>query len=397
MEVDTITRPHYLEAITRLVDKPAIKVLTGIRRSGKSTLLKQIAEDLARKHTEDSVVQINFDSYEFLDVKTAQDFKAELDKRITPHTRYLVFDEVQPVEEWQKVVNALFASGDYDIYLTGSNSSILSGELATLLTGRYVEIPVQPLTFGEYLLFNAEGSFEDYLRLGGFPAVHAGHFERPEATHLVSDIYDSILVKDIVRRYKIRDLDLFDRVSRFVFLNIGNTFSAQSIANYFKSQHRKVALETIYNYLRYLQEANVIASARRLDLRGKELLKTQEKYYLADHSLLFGQVESLQELIQAVLENIVFNELRFRGYQVHVGKDANREIDFVAIKGREQFFIQVAYKMELAETFEREIAPLRGLRTAHPRMILSWGKTHLGNYDGIQSLYLPDWLLGKTS
>jgi predicted AAA+ superfamily ATPase len=391
-----VKRNHYLDSLKAYAGKPVIKVLVGIRRSGKSTLLSQLSQELGEGMEAAAILRISFDELEYLDVKDADDFKQLLDERLTPRIKCLIFDEVQLVQGWERVVNALFASKKYDIYLTGSNSTMLSSELSTLLSGRYVEIPVQPLTFSECRLFDPQVSFDDYIALGGFPVVSAGGFAVPEAKHIVSDIFNSILVKDIIRKYSIRDVDLFNRIVRFVFRNIGHIFSAKSVADYCKSQYRKVAPDTVYSYLRYLQEANILTSARRYDLRGKNVLKTLEKYYLADHSLLVAQTDNYQEYLPGILENIVFNELRFRGYDVYVGTSLNAEIDFVAIKGEHLQFIQVAYTMESEETFDREIAPLRALNTAWPRLILSYGKAHLGSYDGIESVYLPDWLLSAA-
>jgi len=313
-----IPRTSYLEQLRELMDKPLIKILTGIRRSGKSSVLLLLKNELLQNKVEaEQIVHINLESFKFSDLLTAHKFYSHVaDKIQKGRDTYLLLDEIQEVEEWEQAVNSFLVDFDVDIYLTGSNSHLLSSELATYLAGRYVEIPVYTLSFAEYLTFRSvyfpnekqdrNSAFISYLRLGGFPLIHTANYSQTTAYKVIYDIYSSIILRDTVQRYKIRDIELLERVIKYVFDNMGNTFSGKNVADYFKSQQRKIHLDTVYNYLYALQGAFIIYQVPRYDIKGKEILKTQEKYFLSDVGLLYATMGQKDRNIPGILENIVF-------------------------------------------------------------------------------------------
>lgn len=407
-----IEREQYMKRIVPYIDKPFIKVLTGIRRCGKSTIMLLLREKLLEDGVpEGSIVHINFENMDFADLNTAEKLhsyvtaakekhaEAEPDKKF-----YLLFDEIQEVEGWEKAVNSFFSGGGADIYVTGSNSRLLSSELATYIAGRYVEIGVHPLSFAEYILFkkhrtgsdveDVRAEFPLYIRYGGFPAIHTHEYEPDEAYGIVSDIYSSVILRDIVQRHGIRNIDLLDRVVRFVFDNIGNTFSAKNVADYFKSQRKKVDTNTVYKYLDALESAFIVKRARRYDIKGREILKTMEKFYVADQSLVYAAMGYKDRLIGGVLENIVHNELVRRGFKVFVGKLDEREIDFIAERGGEKIYIQVAYRIsDSRETVEREFSPLMAVRDNYPKYVLTMDDFWSDNVEGIKHMHVADFLV----
>jgi hypothetical protein len=322
-----------------------------------------------------------------------------------PDRHYILLDEIQEVAMWQKAVDAFRVDFDADIYITGSNSRLLSSELATYLAGRYVEIPVYTLSFEEYnqfkVAFTGEKErdifkeFNSYLRLGGFPVIHAADYGTEASYKIIYDIYSSAILRDTVQRFNIRDVELLERVLKFVLDNLGNSFSGKNVADYFKSQQRKIDLNTVYNYLHALESAFIVYRIPRYDLKGKEILKTMEKYYLGDHSLLYAVMGYKDRLISGVLENMVMLELKRRGYQVYVGKLLNKEIDFIAERQSERVYVQVAYRMEGEKTIEREFNPLLDIKDNHPKYVVTMDETWKDNIEGIRHQHIARFLLLK--
>jgi predicted AAA+ superfamily ATPase len=293
---------------------------------------------------------------------------------------------------------------DADIYITGSNSHLLSSELSTFLAGRYVEWPIITLSFSEFLDFkksyaelgpNQIALFVEYLRKGGFPVIHTLDYVEETAYQVVRDIYDSVILRDSVQRHKIRDIELLNRVIHYAFDNIGNTFSGKNVADYFKSQQRKIDLNTVYNYLHALEGAFILYRVSRYDLKGKEILKTQEKFYLADISLLYATMGYRDRMIAGILENLVFLELKRRGFKVFVGKLDQREIDFVAEQREHKLYIQVAYKLESQETIDREFTPLLSVDDHFPKYVITMDEFFKDTIRGVNHLHISDFLLAK--
>ena len=400
-----INRKSYIDQLKRFIDKPQIKILTGIRRSGKSTVLKLLREELMARGVEESqILSINFESFLYADLKTVLNLYAFVkDRAIKGKRMYLLLDEIQEVEQWEKAVNSFLVDFDVDLYLTGSNSHLLSSELATFLAGRYVEIPVFTLSFGEFLDFKKVYSefgqagpkelFVEYLRKGGFPVIHTVNYDEESIYKVVSDIYASVILRDTVQRHKIRDVELLQRVVRYAFDNIGSTFSGKNVADYFKSQQRKIDINTVYNYLSYLEGAFILYRVPRYDLRGKEILKTQEKFYLADVSMLYATMGFRDRKISGILENLVFLELKRRGYEVYVGKYDQKEIDFVAEKKGQRVYVQVAYKMEAQETIDREFLALIPIDDHYPKYVVSMDDFFKDDFKGIKHVQIQDFLL----
>ena len=397
-----ILRPHYLEVLRSFKDTPLVKILAGIRRSGKSTLFLMLRDALLESGVaSENILLRRYTDMALSDLLDQKSMYTDLEAAIRDKGRcYLLLDEVQEVKGWEKVVNSLLENADVDIYVTGSNSKLMSSEISTYLSGRYVLIPVFPLSFREYLDFkknsgrSREELLESYIRTGGFPMVALIDFDESSAYQVVEGIYHTVVSHDIVKRHRIQRQDLFDRVVRFVFENIGNTFSANAISNFLKSEHRTVAVETIYNYLRWLEQAFILYPCKRYDLQGKAVLKTQEKYYLADVALKYTLYGFNRHMLAGVLENIVFLELRRRGYDVYIGKLGSKEIDFVAEKRDQRLYVQVC--MTLPETSDREVANLLEIQDNYPKYVVTLDRLATGNEKGVQVVHLSDFLLGES-
>ncbi|MDR1679453.1 MAG: ATP-binding protein [Prevotellaceae bacterium] len=400
-----IERISYIKQLEVFINKPFIKVITGIRRSGKSSVLLLLREQfLSQGVIDEQIIYINFESFSFATLQNATKLYEYVKSKIVPNKKsYLLLDEIQEVEAWEKCVNSLLIDFDVDIYLTGSNSHLLSSELATFLAGRYVEIPVFTLSFAEHLQFqayyfpqkeqNPTTAFISYLHSGGFPVIHTADYSEESAYKIVQDIYASVILRDTVQRYKIRDIELLERIVRYTFDNIGNTFSGKNVADYFKSQQRKIDINTVYNYLHALEGAFVLYRVPRYDIKGKEILKTQEKFYLGDISLLYATMGYKNRQISGILENIVFLELKRRGYHVFVGKLDSREIDFVAEKQGRKIYIQVAYKLENEETVAREFNPLLEIKDQFPKYVVTMDDLWKEVVEGIQHWHIAEFLL----
>ena len=399
-----ILRPLYIEKIMPYIDTPFVKVLTGVRRCGKSTILKMVMNELKKRGvSQERIIAYSFDSlqYEGMTAKTLyEEVKGQL---VQGCKTYLFLDEIQEVDSWEKAVNSFMTDFDVDIYVTGSNSRMLSSEISTYLTGRYVSFRIYPLSFAEYLEFrkhygvNVEISkYEElarYIRMGGFPAIHLQEYSQDEAYAIVKDIYNSTIFTDIVKRNQIRKVDQLERIVKFSFDNIGRTFSATSIAKYLKSEQRKIDNETVYDYLGKLESAFILHRCSRYDIQGKEMLKTQEKFYLADTAFKYSVLGYTSHSVAAMLENIVYLELMRRGYDVCIGKIQNAEIDFVATKQEKGMYIQIAERIEREETEEREYGRLLGIADNFPKYVLRTDEFAGGNYKGINTMHVADFLL----
>lgn len=400
-----INRPLYTEKIMVYTDTPFVKVLTGVRRCGKSTILKMIMEKLQNERgiSEDQIVFMRFDSMEYEDMTAKQMFEAVKAKFSENKKTYLFLDEVQEIEGWEKVVNSLASDYDVDLYVTGSNSRMMSSEISTYLTGRYVSFRIFPLSFEEYLTFRKEytevkdvhAELADYIRLGGFPATHLRDYSQDEVYTIVRDIYNSTIFSDIVRRNQIRKVDQLERVVKYTFSNVGNTFSAKSISDYLKSEHRKIDNETVYSYLEKLEKAYLLHRCSRYDLQGKEILKTQEKFYLADTALRYSVLGYNPDSVASSLENVVYLELCRRGYEVNIGKTADGEVDFVAQRQGEKLYVQVTQEIRSEKTERREYDRLLKIKDNYPKYVLRTDEFAGGNYEGIKSMHVADFLLSR--
>lgn len=398
-----VQRKRYMEKIRPFIDKDVIKVLTGIRRCGKSVLLELIQDELKRRGVAaHQILALNFEDIAIADLADAKKLHdAVVAKALEqPDLRYLFFDEIQQVANWEKCVNSLLSKHRFDIYLTGSNASLLSGELATYLAGRYIEIPVYPFSFEEFRdLYVEEGpshsleaQFERYVQVGGFPFLR--HFsEEPAAVSMyLRDIYSSVLIKDVVKRNQIRDVDMLERILLYVIAHVGETFSANAISRYFKAEGRKVAAETVMSQLKGCGDAFLFYRIPRMDLVGKQILQVNEKYYIADHGIRQAVYGSNQRDIQRVLENIVCLEMLRRGYTVRIGRIGSQEVDFVCDKPDRRIYLQVAYLLATDETIEREFGSLLQIDDNYPKIVLSMDRFDFGR-KGILHRYLPEFLL----
>lgn len=394
-----IRRSRYMEVLRTYRDVPLVKILAGIRRCGKSTLLEMWRTELLTSGVAaDHVLSERYTAESYYNGLTAREMVQRIRAKMTDDSRYyLLLDEVQEVEDWERAVNSLLESANVDIYVTGSNSRLMAGEISTYLSGRYVSIPVFPLSFSEYLDFKSQSNrstqelFNDYLHYGGFPIVALGDFDERAAYQIVDGIYNSVITNDIARRHQITNLDLFNRVVRFVVENVGKTFSANSIVKFLRGEGRSLSVELVYNYLEWLEKAFIIYRCRRYDLQGKSVLKTQEKFYLADAALKYCVMGFNPKSIASMLENIVYFELLRRGYQVYIGKLGTKEIDFVAERQGARIYVQVC--RTLPEDSDREIANLLEIRDQHPKLIVTLDPYAAGNVDGVRILHAVDFLL----
>ena len=395
-----IKRELVMNKVRPFMDKQLIKVLTGIRRCGKSVMLQLIQDELKNRGVrDDQIYALNFEDMANSDLMEAKKLHEIVMEKATnnPELKYLFFDEIQEVVEWERCINSLLSKGKFDIYITGSNAKLLSGELATFLAGRYIEVHVYPFSFEEFiLLYESEGSidkkFENYIQFGGFPFLQ--HFiEEPSAVaQYLKDIYSSVLIKDVMKRNQFRDVDLLERILLYVIAHVGETFSANAISKFFKSEGRKVAPETVMNQLRGCEEAFLFHRVPRIDLVGKQILQVNEKYYITDHGLRQAIYGNNQRDIGRILENIIYMEMLRRGYTVCVGRVGNKEVDFVCDKAEQRIYLQVAYLLASEETVEREFGSLLAIEDNFPKYVLSMDRFDMGRR-GILHRYIPDFLL----
>jgi predicted AAA+ superfamily ATPase len=399
-----IERKSHIDRIIPFVDKPVIKVITGIRRSGKSTLLKQLVKLLEKRNVRpDQIVLINMELMEFDQLKNHHDFYAYIkEKQSKSKAKFYVFvDEIQEVNEWEKAINSLFAEQNCDIFITGSNAKLLSSELATLLSGRYVEFKIYPLVFSEFLQFrkvtdrqiDIQEEFTIFLKYGGFPGLHHMQLEDTIIRQYLQSIYNSVLLKDVIVRNKIRDAAMLDNISKYLIDNSGKITSAKGISDYMKSQKRKISVDTVLNYIRFNCDAMLFEKVDRYDIKGKRLLETHEKYYMSDIGLRFATLGFTPHSISSQLENIVYLELKYRQFDVTIGKMDDLEIDFIATKGNEKHYFQVCTRLTDPKVIEREYRSLEMVPDSFPKYVLSLDKGFETTSTGIKWMNIIDFLL----
>ena len=402
-----VDRKLYLEKIYNFIDKDVIKIITGIRRCGKSYLFKLIIEELKKRNiNEEDILLIDFELPKYNSIKTRE----QLDEIILPFIEshdnkvYLFFDEIQNVKEWEVSINSYFKLENTDIYITGSNSKLMSKELATLLTGRYVNIELYPFSFNEFLDYkkelnqpnliknalntDLENYFEEYYQYGGMPLAISS---KQDKELILNGIYSSIILNDIVERYEIRNIGLFNRIVKYIIENTGNLISVNALFNYLKHEKLQITKQTIYNYIEYLENAYLIAKASKEDLVGKKEIIGSEKYYLLDTGFYKSQLDEKQKNIGHILENIVFIELKRHGYKITVGNIDDYEIDFVCKKNNQKIYIQVSYLLESDEIIEREFRPLLMINDNYPKYVLSMDK-NFQPLNGIKHMHIIDFL-----
>ncbi len=400
-----IKREGYMSRIRPFIGGELIKVMTGIRRSGKSVMLELIKEEMLETGIRPSqFIAINFEDMRFSHLHTAEALHDEILKRAgeIEGKVYLFFDEIQEVAGWERCVNSLRIALDCDIYITGSNAKLLSGELATYLGGRYVEFVIYPFSFGEFLELyhtiepgsSVQQGFQKYLLAGGMPYLANLRYEEEPSRQYLADLFNSVQLKDIVKRYKVRDVDLLERIIAYVMANMGTTFSASSLAKFFKSEQRTVAAETILNYIKYCCDAYLFYQVKRQEVQGKQILSSNEKYYIADHGIREAVFGGNTRDINLVLENIVYMELLRRGYTVTVGRVGEREVDFVCDKRNEKLYVQVAYLLASKDTIDREFGAYHSIKDNFPKYVVTMDELDMSR-DGIKHRNIRDFLLAK--
>ncbi len=398
-----IKRELYMSRIRPFIGTDLIKVMTGIRRCGKSVMLKLIQQELTESGVSSTqFISINFEDMCYSHLLTVQALNDEIVKRAKEigGKVYLFFDEIQEVKDWEKCVNSLRVSLDCDIYITGSNAKLLSSELATYLGGRYVEFVIYPFSFGEFIeLYHSvnpdvsnQQCFQEYLLAGGMPYLANLRYEDAPSKQYLHDLFNSVQLKDIVKRNKIRDVDLLERIIAYVIANVGTTFSATSLAKFLKNEHRTVAPETILNYIKYCCDAYLFYQVKREDLQGKQVLSYNEKYYIADHGIREAIFGVNMRDINLVLENIIYLELLRRGYEVTVGRIGDKEIDFVCSRSGEKLYVQVTYLLASEETVSREFGVYDAIRDNFPKYVVSLDEFDMSR-NGIKHRNVRDFLL----
>lgn len=401
-----IKRESYMARIRPFVDGDLIKVLTGIRRSGKSVMLELIKDELrVRGVTEEQLVAFNFEDMRNAQLCTAEALHDELVRRAASIKGkiYFFFDEIQEVERWERCVNSLRVETDCDIYITGSNAKLLSGELATYLAGRYVEFIIYPFSFSEFLALyhsvepdaDTRTCFDRYLTFGGMPYLANLRFDETACRQYLRDLFNSVELKDIVKRNNVRDVDMLERIIAYVTANIGTTFSSTAISKYLKNEGRRVSPETVLNYLKACSDAFLFYQVRRQDLQGKKILTVNEKYYVADHGIREAVIGGNMRDINLVLENIVFMEALRRGYSVTVGKVGEREIDFVCERHGEKCYIQVTYLLAAEETVQREFGVYEHVQDNFPKYVVSLDEFDMSR-NGVRHYNIRDFLLAEN-
>lgn len=400
-----IYRPYYVDKIFAYVNTPFVKILTGVRRSGKTTILKMIMEKLKTdlNVSESQIISFRYDSIEYDDLPAKTMFNDIKSQLVENDKTYIFLDEMQEIDGWEKVVNTLLSDYNVDIYVAGSNSRMMSSEISTHLTGRYISFHIFTLSFSEFLTFKSnyaelrtpKEELVHYIKFGGFPATNLQKYEIDEVYTIVRDIYNSTIFSDIVKRNNIRKVDQLERIIKFAFNNIGNTFSAKSISVYLKSENRSIDNETVYSYLDKLTKAYILHRCTRYDIKGKEILKTQEKFYIADTSFLYSIFGFDANTVATTLENIVYLELLRRGYTVNVGKLIDGEIDFIASKQNQKIYVQVTQEINSAVTEKREYDRLLEIDDNYPKYVLRTDDFIEGNHKGIKTMHVADFLLSN--
>lgn len=397
-----IKREIYLEKIRNFYDSELIKVIMGIRRCGKSVLLMQIIEELKEKGIkEDHIIYINFEDYDFIEYTDPKKFNELIKSKIKDEKKYyLFFDEIQSVIDFEKVVNSFRATMNVSIFITGSNSKLLSGEFATYLTGRIISIKMMPFTYSEFLELKKskheeinEKTFSEYVEWGGMPLIYNTNNEIERKMYL-RDLYSAIILKDIVERSKIKDINLLNKIVQFMMENIGGIISSNSIAGYLKNDKVNTTFDTVMNYVEYITSSSIFSKVNRYDIRGKNVMATLEKYYVTDLGLLNLKKSPIEKKIGGRLENIVYNELISRGYEVYIGKTDKGEIDFVIDKFGERIYIQVADYLSSDEVMKREFGAFNDVNDNFPKYVITMDKIDYSQ-NGIIHLNIEDFLLNK--
>lgn len=401
--MDFVERKEYIDKIKPFINKPVIKVITGMRRVGKSTFLKIISEKILKDIEESNKIYLNFETLELLKIKT----DIELVEYLTPLLKdkkdkvYMFFDEIQLVKNWERVINALRVDENYDIYITGSNSSLMSSKISTLLSGRYIQIEIQPFNFREFLKLYADKNlvyeelFKKYINIGGIPFLKYFDLDENSCVKYLQDLYNTVIVKDVIEYNKVRDVDMFNRILTYVFENIGQTFSSRSIQKFLKNENRNISVDTILNYLEYAKSAYIIKKVPRYDVVGKKILSVDEKYFITDHGLRYAKGFSNEKNIERILENIVYIELLSRGYKVNIGRVNDKEIDFIAVKGDKKEYYQVSYLLETEETRNREFGVYQKVEDNYPKYVLSMDKINFSQ-NGIIHLNIIQFLCERS-
>lgn len=400
-----IKRELYMKRIRPFIGSDLIKVMTGIRRCGKSVMLELIKQELIESGINPiQFISINFEDLSYSHLQTAKSLHDEITNRAKDIDGkvYLFFDEIQEVKDWEKCINSFRVSLDCDIYITGSNAKLLSGELATYLGGRYVEFVIYPFSFGEFIELyrpinpdvSIQQCFQKYLITGGMPYLANIRYADEPSKQYLHDLFNSVQLKDIVKRNKIRDVDLLERIIAYVIANVGTTFSARSLTKFLKSEQRTVAPETILNYIKYCCDAYLFYQVKRVDLQGKQILSTNEKYYIADHGIREAVFGGNMRDINLILENIVYLELLRRGYKVTVGKTGEKEIDFVCDKRGDKLYVQVTYLLASEDTIKREFGAYDTIRDNFPKYVVSLDEFDMSR-NGIKHQNIRDFLLAE--
>ena len=401
-----IKRERYMSRIRPFIGGDLVKVLTGIRRSGKSVMLDLVKEELQSSGISSSqFISLNFENMSNAHLCTAQSLHDEILRRTSKiHSKvYLFFDEIQEVENWEKCINSFRVELDCDIYITGSNAKLLSGELATYLAGRYVEFVIYPFSFGEFIELyhtvrpgaDTHQCFNQYLTMGGMPYLANLRYEEAASRQYLRDLFNSVELKDIVKRNNIRDVDMLERIIAYITSNIGTTFSSTAISKYLKSEGRSISPETVLNYIKACTDAFLFYRVKRQDLQGKKILTVNEKYYVADHGVREAVFGGNQKDINLVLENIVYLELLRRGYTVTVGKMGDKEIDFVCENQGNKLYVQVAYLLASDETIQREFGVYDHIRDNFPKYVVTLDEFDMSQ-NGIKHRNIRDFLLDET-
>jgi len=400
-----INRELYMSRIRPFIGNELIKVLTGLRRSGKSVMLNLIQRELlASGVNENQFISINFENLSNAHLCFAETLHKEVTQRVNsiPDKAYLFFDEIQEVTGWEKCINSFRVEFNCDIYITGSNARLLSGDLATYLAGRYVEFVIYPFSFAEFselyhTVFpnsDSRAMFSRYLTDGGMPYLSNLRFDEQPCRQYLQDLYNSVVLKDIVKRNSIREVDLLERIIAYITANIGTTFSATAISKYLRNEGRSVAPETILNYIKACEDAFLFYRVRRQDLQGKKILTVNEKYYIADHGIREAVFGGNMKDIDLIFENIVFMELLRRGYKVTVGKAGEKEINFIAEKQTQKLYIQVAYLLASEETIRREFGAYDTIRDNFPKYVVSYDDIDMSR-DGLKHMNIREFLLSE--
>ena len=395
-----VLREEYLSKIEKFIDRPIIKVLKGMRRVGKSVIIKLLIEKLIHQNVSiKNIVYINKESLEFEDIKNYKNLYIYVNSILKNKIgkKYIIIDEIQEIEEWEKAVSSFYSENIADIIISGSNAKLLSTELATLLSGRYVEINIYPLTFKEFLAFrnsvvDVEKEFKFFLRYGGLPGIHLLSFEDEAVFSYLNSILNTVIYKDIIIRNNIRNAVVLDRVIKYLFDNIGNITTAKKIADYYKSQRLRISVDTIINYIKFIETSLLINRVQKYDIKGKKYFEFFEKVFLNDIGLRHGLIGYHEKDINCLLENVVYHELRVRGYKISIGVIGQLEIDFIAEKQNDKKYIQVCYNLSSNATIEREFGNLEKIRDNYNKIVISMDKFFPEERNGIRHLYLIDFL-----